>query len=782
MATTPCPLVWDFYRTVDGATDLGGVVHYYDEMSQSIYLSSGLKTDVAGVPEGHWENAARTEDIQITNDAFNVLRFDHPSNGTLYGVASDGKKLTFLRYVYGMDISQIVDSWSWLTQNDTSIAQFDSTVQNIDPDIFGIDSSLFQPGARIRTHIFMGDSNAYPIGTVWLDESGYGQLESTVRVSGRNTVGYYLKDQTFDDNTVFEGTITGVLTSILDYAGLSSYQIQSLTSTCKFEFKPSDTLLDGIQKILEFYTTIDKKMEIVELTDGTICIGYEDWVSEYLPRNYYSFDDGREVFKRNTTRASDGSYSKIRATGKDADGNDLQAVTVDVDNFRYWSLGRHRTKHVSAPDGLTQNGLQQWAEAQAKILQYIGVAEEFVGPFRPQLVVGDIAEVVRGDTGTSLGVVTQVKQVFDRQNGFMTEFSVDSGGVATDTDGNIIYSRSAKVNGYNRKQSLIDLIRYTAEKTGKVDSLTASDVGAEKKGTSGTLLSEHNENRYAHPDIRELANKKLPMPEKASAGQYLRVLSVDEDGTVTGVEAVSANTGGDGGIVGDIDAATLEGKTLDEVVELASKNSKVANVVNYEYKYTSSGTTHTRSYTGTTGNMLLLAIMHRGELATAPSGWALLGTIEESGDRDVGSVAYIQYVSVFYKKCVGDEEISYEQTESNNTITCIIEFEGISGFEILEDSVQENVPTKTEPEFTFSRKSTRLAVWFTNSLYFPNNTYKWVVSDADIWAISDNHTGVQPRLGVFVDNRPSPTTFTVDTGMGSTTTRYASAFCIQIVP
>ena len=523
MATTPCPLVWDFYRAVDGAENLGGVIHYYDEMSQSIYLSSGLKTDVAGVSEGHWEDAVSANTIQITDDDFKILRFDHPSNGILYGVASDGNQLTFLRYIYGMDISQIVDSWSWLTQTDNAIAQFDSSVQNIDAEIFGAESSLFQPGARIRVHIFMGDSSAYPIGTVWLDESGYGQLESTVKVSGRNTIGYYLKDQTFDDNTVFEGTITEVLSAILEYAGLTNFNIQSLEATKKFEFKPSDTLLKGIETILDFYTTVDEKMEIVELTDGTICIGYDYWVSGYLPRNYYTFDEGREVFKRNTTRASDGSYSKIRATGKDAGGKELTPVTVDVDNFRYWSLGRHRTKHVSAPDGLTQAGLQAWAEAQAKILQYIGIAEDFVGPFRPQIVVGDIAEVVRDGMGTCLGVITQVKQVFNRQSGFMTEFSVDSGGVAADADGSIIYSRSASVNGYNRKQSIIDLVRYTAEKADKVDSLTASDVGAEKQGTSSDLLSEHNENPYSHPDIRNA----IPSYKEEDYG---KVLSCNKDG------------------------------------------------------------------------------------------------------------------------------------------------------------------------------------------------------------------------------------------------------------
>lgn len=553
MATTPHPLVWDFYRTVDGASNLGGVIHYYDEMSQSIYLSSGLKTDVAGVPEGHWETADWIEDIQITQDeGISMLRFDHPSNGILYGVASDGNELTFLRYIYGMDISQIVDSWSWLTQTDNAIAQFDSTVQNIDPEIFGAESSLFQPGARIRVHIFMGDSNAYPIGTVWLDESGYGRLENTVKVSGRNTIGYYLKDQTFDDKTIFEGTTSEVLTSILEYAGLTNFIIQPLETEKKFEFKPSDTLLKGIETILEFYTTVEDKMEIVELTDGTIVIGFDYWVSQYLPRNYYSFDEGREVFKRNTTRASDGAYSKLRVTGKDSDGKELEAVTVEVENFRYWSLGKHRTKHLSAPDGLTQDGLQTWAEAQASIFQYIGVAEDFVGPFRPQLVVGDIAEVVHGETGTSLGVVTQVKQVFDKQSGFVTEFSVDSGGVATEAatayrfgettlgDDTIIYSRSARVHGYNRKQNLVDLVRYTSEQAGKVDSLTASDVGAEAKGTSSDLLSKHNDNSLAHPYIQDKVDQKLPMPESARAGQYIRISAVNAEGRVVATEAVSS--------------------------------------------------------------------------------------------------------------------------------------------------------------------------------------------------------------------------------------------------
>lgn len=542
MATTQHPLVWDFYRKSGNVGALGGVSHYLDEAGQSLYLNdSGLATRVAAVPEGHWETSEWLEEIQITDyDDFSHLRLDHPSNGVLYGIAANGREITFLRYIYGMDVSDIVDSWSWLTQNDSPIAQFDSALQNIDPEIFGEDTSLFQPGARIKVHIFMGDSDAYPIGTVWLDESDYDQAATTIKMSGRNTIGYYLKDQTFDDNTKFSGTTTEVLTDILLLAGLNNFIIQPLETEKEFEFKPSDTFLSGIETILDYYTTVDEKMEIVELTNGTICIGFDYWVSKHLPRNRYSFDEGREVFKRKTTRAADGTFTKVRATGKDSDGNELKPVSVPIENFPYWSLGKQRTKHLSAPDGMSQEGLQRWAEAQAKVLQYIGIAEDFVGPFRPQLVVGDIAEVVRGDIGTSLGIITQIKQVFDKTSGYMTEFSVDSGGVATDGDSYTVYSRSAKANGYNRKQSIIDLVKYTAEKIGKVDSLTSSDIGAESKGTSDSKVSLHNDNPQAHPYILGKVASKVPMPEKSAVGQYLKVLSVDSDGKVLSTEAVSA--------------------------------------------------------------------------------------------------------------------------------------------------------------------------------------------------------------------------------------------------
>ena len=467
MAATEAPLVWDFYREIGNDIDahVGGNIHYYDEMSQTIFLNAGLKTRYAEVEDGHWaDSELSSPSIFINEDPYTVLGLDHPSNGVLYGAATDGSTLTFLRYIYAMDISMLMESWSWMSQTDNAIAQFSGSVQNLGPDIFSFDATLFQPGARIILKIMIGDSHPYPIGVAWLDECNYDIASETVDISGRNTIGYFLKDQTFDDMYAFTGVSSDIMTAILTYAGIKKINVQTGTGTKPFTFDPSDALLDGIKEMLSAYMTTSSEWKILELPDGTVCVGYEYWLANLLPNSYYSFDEGKDVFKRKTSKLSDSSYMAIRATGKDSDDNDLTPVTVAVNNFQYWALGSHRTKHLTAPDGLTQADLQAWAEAQATKYQYIGIGEDFTGPFRPQLIVGDVAEVVEDEEGTSLGLITEVRQVFSKRDGFKTEFSVDSGGVATDGENYVVYSRAAEVSGFNRRQRVIDLVRFIAKK------------------------------------------------------------------------------------------------------------------------------------------------------------------------------------------------------------------------------------------------------------------------------------------------------------------------------
>ena len=55
-------LVWNYYREISASGLPGGLVHYFDESSQSIYLSGGgLSTRLSDVPGGHWGEAAPGE-------------------------------------------------------------------------------------------------------------------------------------------------------------------------------------------------------------------------------------------------------------------------------------------------------------------------------------------------------------------------------------------------------------------------------------------------------------------------------------------------------------------------------------------------------------------------------------------------------------------------------------------------------------------------------------------------------------------------------------------------
>lgn len=462
MAATTAPLVWDFYRRVSGPEALGGVVHYYDECSQSLYLNGGgISTRPADVPEGHWARAEQGEQVDVTEDGFTALRLDHPATGTLYGVATSGTELVFLRYNYAIDLSAITESVTWTAQVDNAITQLSANVLNVGAELFTEDSTLFQPGARVRFQIRLGGSQPYPIGVAWLDEVQYDVAGATVPISGRNSVGFQLKDQTFDDSGAFTGLSSEIAEAVLRLGGVSKFSVQPGTGDQAFMFQPETTLLDGLMEMMSYYTDDEKEWRLVELPDGTVLLGYDYWIAAQQPNSHYSFQAGRDLFLRKTKKASDAAYAHVRVTGVDADGKDLTPCTVDVNNFPYWALGAHRTKHLTAPKGMTQERLNAWAATQAAALQYVGIGDDLVGPFRPQLLVGDVAEVAEpeGAVGVALGIITEVRHTFSRTDGFRTEFSVDSGGVATDGEDYVIYSRAVAANGYNRRQRMIDLIR-----------------------------------------------------------------------------------------------------------------------------------------------------------------------------------------------------------------------------------------------------------------------------------------------------------------------------------
>lgn len=150
-------------------------------------------------------------------------------------------------------------------------------------------------------------------------------------------------------------------------------------------------------------------------------------------------------------------------TGKDVDGADLTPAVAEVQNFAFWALPANKTYYDTAPNGLTQEELQAYADDMAERLQHVGMVGSFTLPFlQPQLLIGDVVQVYQtGDTeAVSLGTITSLTHTFGKA-GFSTQFTVDSGGAVSENAGAAL-TRTRALGGYTRQQNVLDFVKNVA--------------------------------------------------------------------------------------------------------------------------------------------------------------------------------------------------------------------------------------------------------------------------------------------------------------------------------
>lgn len=467
----PNSIQWDFYR--EATSPDAQVIHYYDNEAQEIYPAvTGLHTKTASIEEGHWKEAQYSNLIKINNGVYTQFRTDHPSNGVLYMSAIENGTLEFLRYQYMVDISYILDSWDQQYRENTPISDFGVTIKNIGIGAFMGDTSVFLPGAKIDFSVMIG-RDELQMGVYWLDDVDFDQHSETVSISSRNYSGQWLNDQTMDNMLVspLKGPANSIVRILLEHAGITDYIIQpTLTTEISLEHKPEDTILQALSGVSDLLSNevTGEGAQLLEHTSGRFLFGKRNWLDQYMANNAYEFDEGVSVFSRNTNKCLDGAYTQLRITGEIQGTDPVKhhpPVVVPVNNFRSWYLKPRKTKHIKAPVPMTTAEFAEFVKVQTIAYQYVGISEDFTGPYRPQLYIGDVAKITHdeGITKINLGVINQLSHTFSVGDGFKTDFCVDSGGVSTDGENYIVYTSTGKNDGKNRKMSIIDVMRIMSK-------------------------------------------------------------------------------------------------------------------------------------------------------------------------------------------------------------------------------------------------------------------------------------------------------------------------------
>ena len=469
MATTPRPYTWREAELITSSADeTGATFHFYDTNAEMIYPNSGLKYKYGLVPDGHWEDLELSEEGTLESTAYIYLKSDHPATGSLYIIALDrGTRdiLYLFRYDYERDVSELVESATLTLQSDNPIAQVAANVKNVKDALFIAESSLFTPTAKIQLGIGYGKSVPYTLATAYMDEVEWKHGARTVSLSGRNAVGYFLNSQTFDEDKSYKGTAVAILTEIFDRFGITDYEIDDSDSkSIEFDVSANDTGLKAVQIVSDLMSDIlqNKIWDIEELYDGKIIAGFEDFRGEYNPKGVYVFHGKSDVFTRKINRSIDGSFSHVRVTGTDKSGHDLTPAIQSITTWEYWKPAAHRTYHASKVDGLKDSTeLAKYCNILAQQLQKAGQTVNYQTTLKPQLLVGDVAQIQGqdGEENETLGIITEIKHSFGVK-GYLTEFTAASGGIIN-TIGNKTYTKKKGVNGTDRSRRLSDFMGTT---------------------------------------------------------------------------------------------------------------------------------------------------------------------------------------------------------------------------------------------------------------------------------------------------------------------------------
>jgi len=413
-----------------GAGTYPDVIDFPNSQAQLFFIDTGILNGMSSneIRSENWEEVTFQEPILISPDE-NMTNF---SIGILPGFGIVGSYKTpnthkMIIYEFAFEMERYLNSGSIKYSMDTPITSFTLDLENPineNPEHEGNvaiseQSSLLSPGSKVSFEFSMGDSEPYLMGIFYVDRSNFSLLNETISVDGRNIIGKALNDQTFDEENAYPYSILHeLIKEILEKANIIDDKIlvENTSVYAGYQFDVSMPYIEGISEILK----ATDNWQIKELVDGTVVIGSSNYTG-FTSNSSYTFYRDKDIFTRSIVRDDQEAYRKVCVHNQDF------KVYKEVQTYSGWNLQVNKTLYVNIPEGTTLIDAQNYADQIANSLCYVGKIESFTGPFRPQLIIGDEANII-GDNGlTNLGLITEITHRFGK-GGFYTDFVVDSGG------------------------------------------------------------------------------------------------------------------------------------------------------------------------------------------------------------------------------------------------------------------------------------------------------------------------------------------------------------------
>jgi hypothetical protein len=335
------------------------------------------------------------------------------------------------------DVSKYLDDCTIQLNDDTPVASVQIKLKNPKQELSGEDNSIVVPGMKIEMFLTLGDSAEYPMGVQYIDRVNMGALQDVINIEGRNITGKMLRDQTLDENNVLTKKVyRHNVVELLENAGISSHNVQPPPDVPEpweygVVYPPNMSMLDALNNLIQ----ASLNWKVIETLDGEIIAGSTATFEDIQVNSRYTFNRDTDVFSRDIIRDDDEAYARVCCYYETETIDEITEEVITgteyiysvVDNNADWEIQPNKTLYVQLSKNTDNTDAQNIADDLADRLRSAGKIETFIGPIRPHLLPGDEATIVSDNGSNLLGIITTVRHQMGK-NGFITEFTVDSGG------------------------------------------------------------------------------------------------------------------------------------------------------------------------------------------------------------------------------------------------------------------------------------------------------------------------------------------------------------------